>query len=126
LDAKTMRKVVKVGIISREDYRKRTIAIARGEYTPRKSEPKIWFESLRSMAQVLGSKNQELLLIIMENNPRSLAELEQLTGRKKANLGRESLYKALAPGSKPRFDTVLKVMRSLGVHLEARVEAGMC
>jgi len=121
-----MRKVVKVGIISREDYRKRTIAIARGEYTPRKSEPKIWFESLRSMAQVLGSKNQELLLIIMENNPRSLAELEQLTGRKKANLGRESLYKALAPGSKPRFDTVLKVMRSLGVHLEARVEAGMC
>jgi predicted transcriptional regulator len=83
-----MRKVVKVGIISREDYRKRTIAIAKGEYMPRKDEPKIWFESLRSMAQVLGSENQKLLRIIMENNPRSLAELEQLTGRKKANLSR--------------------------------------
>lgn len=32
-------------------------------------------------------------------------------------LGRESLYKALAPGAKPRYDTVLKVLRSLGVRL---------
>ena len=32
-----------------------------------------------------------------------------------AGLGRESLYKALAPGAKPRYDTVLKVLHSLGV-----------
>jgi probable addiction module antidote protein len=32
-------------------------------------------------------------------------------------LGRESLYKALAPGAKPRYDTVLKVLHSLGVKL---------
>ena len=32
-------------------------------------------------------------------------------------LGRESLYKAFAPGAKPRYDTVLKVLRSLGVRL---------
>lgn len=32
-------------------------------------------------------------------------------------LGRESLYKALAPGAKPRYDTMLKVLRSLGVRL---------
>jgi probable addiction module antidote protein len=32
-------------------------------------------------------------------------------------LGRESLYKALAPGAKPRYDTVLKVLRALGVRL---------
>lgn len=37
-----------------------------------------------------------------------------------AGLGRESLYKALAPGAKPRFDTVLRVVRALGVRLEAR------
>ena len=36
-----------------------------------------------------------------------------------AGLGRESLYKALAPGSKPRFDTILKVARALGVRLAA-------
>ena len=34
-----------------------------------------------------------------------------------AGLGRESLYKALAPGAKPRYDTVLKVLQSLGVRL---------
>lgn len=32
-------------------------------------------------------------------------------------LGRESLYKALAPGAKPRYDTVLRLMRALGVEL---------
>ena len=40
---------------------------------------------------------------------------------KDSGLGRESLYKALAPGAKPRFDTVLKVARALGVRLAARV-----
>lgn len=28
---------------------------------------------------------------------------------KESGLGRESLYKALSPGAKPRFDTVLKL-----------------
>jgi probable addiction module antidote protein len=36
-------------------------------------------------------------------------------------LGRESLYKAMAPGAKPRYDTVLKVLQSLGV--KVRIEA---
>ena len=34
-----------------------------------------------------------------------------------SGLGRESLYKALAPGAKPRYDTMLKVLQSLGVKL---------
>ncbi len=36
---------------------------------------------------------------------------------KTSGLGRESLYKALAPGAKPRYDTVLRVLHSLGVKL---------
>lgn len=39
---------------------------------------------------------------------------------KDSGLGRESLYKAFAPGAKPRFDTVLKVLRALGVELQAQ------
>lgn len=38
---------------------------------------------------------------------------------KDAGLGRESLYKALAPGAKPRYDTVMKLLRALGVDLHA-------
>ncbi|MFO1225929.1 addiction module antidote protein [Roseateles sp.] len=39
---------------------------------------------------------------------------------KDSGLGRESLYKALTPGAKPRFDTVLKVAKALGVKLSAQ------
>ena len=34
-----------------------------------------------------------------------------------SGLGRENLYNALKPGAKPRFDTVLRVCRALGVNL---------
>lgn len=36
---------------------------------------------------------------------------------KDSGLGRESLYKALTPGSKLRYETVRKVMSGLGVKL---------
>lgn len=45
---------------------------------------------------------------------RGMARLARDTG-----LGRESLYKALAPGAKPRYDTILKLVRALGVQLTA-------
>ena len=38
-----------------------------------------------------------------------------------AGLGRESLYKALTPGAKPRYDTILRVLQSLGVKLSVTV-----
>ena len=34
---------------------------------------------------------------------------------RKAGLGRESLYKALAPGAQPRYDTIFRVAQALGV-----------
>lgn len=34
-----------------------------------------------------------------------------------SGLGRESLYKALAPGAKPRYETIRKLMDALGVKL---------
>jgi len=37
-----------------------------------------------------------------------------------SGLGRESLYKALAPGAKPRFETVIKVLSVLGVDLSLK------
>jgi len=77
-----------VGIMSKADYIKRTIAIAKGEYKSKTNEPKVWFESIKSLAQVLSNENQELLKIIDEKHPKSLSELETLTGRKKSNLSR--------------------------------------
>lgn len=85
---KMSQKVLHIGIISYEDYKKRTMAISRGEYRPQPDEPKIWFESLQSMAQVLSNENQLLLKTILERKPDSLKELEAVTGRSSSNLSR--------------------------------------
>jgi predicted transcriptional regulator len=81
-------RVLRIGIITKEDYMQRTIAIAKGEYKPRKDEPKVWFESTKSMSQVLSTENQQLLRIILEARPRSITELGGLANRKKSNLSR--------------------------------------
>jgi probable addiction module antidote protein len=38
---------------------------------------------------------------------------------KDAGLGRESLYKALSPGAKPRYETMQKLLLALGIKLKA-------
>ena len=50
---------------------------------------------------------------------RGMTQLANDTG-----LGRESLYKALAPGAKPRYDTVIKLVRALGVDLHTAPTQG--
>ena len=79
-------KVVKVGIMSLDQFKKRTIAIAKGHYKPKKNEPKIWFHSIRSLANVLSEQNQLLLKLIVETQPKSIKELEAVTGRTANNL----------------------------------------
>jgi len=70
------------------------------------------------MTAVLETDNPDLLLLALRDvaRARGMAQVA-----KDAGLGRESLYKALAPGAKPRFDTVVKVARALGVRLSMRV-----
>ncbi|MCX8097795.1 MAG: putative addiction module antidote protein [Casimicrobiaceae bacterium] len=69
------------------------------------------------LTAVLESDDPDLLLLALRDiaRARGMAEVARVAG-----LGRESLYKALAPGAKPRFDTVLKVARALGVKFKAQ------
>lgn len=83
-----LKNIVRVGIMSREQFRARTLAIAQGRYKPKRGEPRIWFESLQSMAQVLSAENRELLRIILEREPQSIRDLEVATGRRSSNLSR--------------------------------------
>ena len=48
---------------------------------------------------------------------RGMGQIANATG-----LGRASLYKAFAAGAKPRFETVIKVMHSLGIDLQATTQ----
>lgn len=37
-----------------------------------------------------------------------------------AGVGRESLYKSLKPGAKPRFETIRRILETLGVKLDVK------
>jgi predicted transcriptional regulator len=81
-------KAIVIGILPQEGIRARVIAIARGEYKPKPSEPKIWFTSMRSLAEVLSDENRSLLRVIQQAKPQSISSLAELTGRKTSNLSR--------------------------------------
>jgi len=81
-------KAIKIGIASQVEIRKRMLAIAKGELKVKPSDPKIWFTSMRSLAQVLSDENRALLDVIRSAKPVSISELADLTGRKQGNLSR--------------------------------------
>jgi probable addiction module antidote protein len=69
------------------------------------------------MTAVLEANDPDLLLLALGDVARAKG-MAQVA--KDAGLGRESLYKALAPGAKPRFETVMKVAHALGVKFTAQ------
>jgi predicted transcriptional regulator len=81
-------KAIVVGILPQERIRERMLAIARGEFKPKPTEPKIWFTSMRSLAEVLSDENRALLKVIQEAKPHSISSLADITGRKPGNLSR--------------------------------------
>ncbi len=60
----------------------------------------------------MGDEQVLLNAISTAARARGMSQLARDSG-----LGRESLYKALAPGAKPRYDTLLKVIHALGVNI---------
>jgi len=62
-------KMIKVGIASQEEIRERMLAIAKGEFKPKPSDPRIWFTSMRSLAQAVSDENRVLLDVIRTVRP---------------------------------------------------------
>jgi predicted transcriptional regulator len=81
-------KTIVVGIMPQEKIRERVLAIARGDYKPKATDPKIWFTSMRSLAEVLSDDNRALLKVIQDAKPQSISSLADITGRKPGNLSR--------------------------------------
>jgi predicted transcriptional regulator len=82
-----MKKLI-VGIANYDEMKARSLAIAKGEYSPKRGDPKVWFTSLESFAKVLSRRNVELLQIIWEHQPIGYKALESLSGRKIPSLSR--------------------------------------
>ena len=68
------------------------------------------------LTAALEDPNPDMFLVAVKDvaRVRGMAQLAKDTG-----LGRESLYKALKPGAQPRYETIMKVVRALGVKLHA-------
>jgi probable addiction module antidote protein len=67
------------------------------------------------LAAALENTDQDAFLVAVRDvaKARGIANVAA-----KAGLGRESLYKALKPGARPRFDTVRRLLVALGVKLD--------
>lgn len=66
------------------------------------------------LSAALEDDNPDVFLAAVSDvaKARGMTAIANSTG-----LGRESLYKALTPGAKPRYETIIKVLHGLGVRL---------
>jgi predicted transcriptional regulator len=81
-------KSIRIGILPQDQIRARVLAIARGEHKPKADEPKIWFTSMRSLAEVLSDDNRALLRAIVQTHPETIAALAETVGRAPSNVSR--------------------------------------
>ena len=67
------------------------------------------------LAAALENPDQDAFLLAVRDvaKARGIADVAA-----RAGLGRESLYKTLKSGAKPRFDTVRRLLAALGVKLD--------
>ena len=67
------------------------------------------------LSAVMEENDPELLIAALGDIARAkgIAKLAEDSG-----LNRESLYKALRPGSKPRYETISKILAALNVKLQ--------
>lgn len=55
-------KIARCGVMPYDQFKARTLKIAKGEYKPGGDEPKIWFESLNAAEQILDEEEMRLLI----------------------------------------------------------------
>jgi probable addiction module antidote protein len=72
------------------------------------------------LSAALEDPNPDLFLAAVADvaKARGMSQLAKDSG-----LGRESLYKALAPGAQPRYGTIVKLLGAMGVSLQAKPKA---
>lgn len=70
------------------------------------------------LSQILADGDMDELLEALGNiaKAKGMSQIASETG-----LGRESLYKTFHKGTKPRFDTIMKIMQSFGVKIQVSV-----
>lgn len=76
----------------------------------------IWFDSLKSVANVLSKENQQLLKVIAEQQLQSVTELAALTGRAAGNVSRT--LKTLGKYNLVEMQSTKNMLRPTVIHQE--------
>jgi predicted transcriptional regulator len=76
----------------------------------------IWFDSLKSVANVLSKENQQLLKVIAEQQPQSVTELATLTSRAVSNVSRT--LKTLGKYNLVEMQSTKTMLRPTVIHQE--------
>ena len=107
---------------SHASLRKQIKAVARGERPAPKDAGGTTFDSVEALLRLLTPQNRELLAVIRDKKPQSIAELAELTGRAQPNLTR-TLGKLEAVGfvrmkSVDRRKVPTTTVRSLRINID--------
>lgn len=81
-------RVIKVAIMPKEKMQEYTIGIAKGKIKADPDGPKIFFPSMRAMAEAFNENSQGLIAAINTHHPGSINELASLVEKDVGNVSR--------------------------------------
>ncbi|MCM2680978.1 ArsR family transcriptional regulator [Echinimonas agarilytica] len=99
-----------------EIIQKRCVIGIRGQQLDPDYTVDIWFDSLKSVANVLSKENQQLLKVIAEQQPQSVTELAMLTDRAVSNVSRT--LKTLGKYNLVEMQSTKTMLRPTVIHQE--------
>ena len=69
------------------------------------------------LEEALKDGDPELVLVVLKDiaKAKGMSKIAEKSG-----LGRESMYKALKPDAKPRFETIMKIIQAMGFTLSVQ------
>jgi predicted transcriptional regulator len=80
------KRILRIGIASRDYIRGRMLAIAKGDLKPAATDPRVWFTSYEALARVFSKANIMLIEILREKSLGSVTELAKAVGKEKTNV----------------------------------------
>jgi predicted transcriptional regulator len=82
------KRILHIGIASKEYIHRRMLAIAKGETKQLPNDPRVWFTSWEALARVFSKQNMMLIEILREKDLESVTALANEVGREKTNVAR--------------------------------------
>ena len=110
-------------IIGHSDLRREITAVARGDKQAPEWAGTQTFESIEALGRLLTPENRQLMALIRDRKPQSIAELAEISGRAASNLARtlaklEAIGLVKMEGASDRRRVPMAIVHSLHVEID--------